>query len=184
MTTSLRRPFAKAKDVVVTVIVIGIIAAYPVGFVALGMAIMGLPSLLGLSSNTTRAIAAVLLVLRFIRFVADVLWNNFADEKFLNAGEALGRAIRKLLPSVLPSWQTSSSASREGSAPPRLSRHLTALATIVLPAADRGQFAEEWNAELFVHSRLQRALFVIGIWRKLPALAWGLRIHSRRQRIR
>ncbi|WP_194908955.1 hypothetical protein [Catenulispora rubra] len=98
--------------------------------------------------------------------------------------EALNRALRDLRTTrVRVSLQQSRPVSSKGSAP-RLSRRLTGLATIAPPAADRGRFVEEWNAELFVHSRLQRANFVIGIWRKLPAMAWGLRIHGRRQSVR
>jgi len=73
---------------------------------------------------------------------------------------------------------------RQRSSAPQLSRRLTAFATLVLPVADRDRFADEWHGELFVHSRFQRALLVIGIWRKLPVQAWRLRASSRQQVIR
>ncbi|GAA1963655.1 hypothetical protein GCM10009838_20940 [Catenulispora subtropica] len=70
------------------------------------------------------------------------------------------------------------------SSTPRLSRGLTMLAAFALPPVDREEYAQNWYAELFVHPRLHRALIVIGIWRKLPVLAWGLRTYGRRQVIR
>lgn len=69
---------------------------------------------------------------------------------------------------------------RRGSAP-QLSSGLTTIAALFLPRADRSLFAAEWHAELFVHSRLDRAALVIGIWRKLPVQAWRLHRSSRRQ---
>ncbi|GAA1995178.1 hypothetical protein [Catenulispora subtropica] len=122
-------------------------------------------------------------LLRLVRIIAalfelafDAIHTGLAMLAVLRGQlEKLPRPHLPLLP-----WLRWPRIGRRGSAP-RLSRRLTNLATLVLPAADQERYSEEWHEELLGRSRIRRAFFVIGVWLTLSITAWRLHAYGRRQ---